>query len=81
MKQANICRVFENLIAYYNAAIAHSAAFNAEENMVAVNGMSYSNRDSCNANTALIVNVTPDDFGDTSPLAGIEYQRKLIMGL
>lgn len=49
----------------------------SEENMVAVNGMSYSNRDSCNANTALIVNVTPDDFGDTSPLAGIEYQRKL----
>ena len=36
LKQANICRVFENLIAYYNAAIAHSAAFNAEENMVAV---------------------------------------------
>jgi len=36
LKQANLCRIFENMIAYYNAAIAGSAAFNAEANMVAI---------------------------------------------
>ena len=36
LKQANICRVLENLIAHYNAVIAKANDFNAEENMVAV---------------------------------------------
>lgn len=49
----------------------------SEEGMLAVNGMSYSKRDSMNANSALIVNVTPNDFGSDNPLAGIEFQRKL----
>ncbi len=35
----------------------------SEENMLAVNGMSYSGRDSANASGATIVTVTPDDFG------------------
>lgn len=45
--------------------------------MLAVNGMSYSKRDSENANCALIVTVNRDDFGSDDVLAGIEYQRKL----
>lgn len=49
----------------------------SEEKHTAVNGMSYSKRDGKNANTAMIVNVTPEDFGSDSPLAGIEFQRKL----
>lgn len=49
----------------------------SENEMIAVNGMSYSGRDGANANSALIVNVTPEDFGDDSPLAGLEFQRKL----
>lgn len=49
----------------------------SEENRLAVNGMSYSNRGSENANSALIVTVTPDDFGSQHPLAGIEFQRDL----
>ncbi len=49
----------------------------SEEGRLAVNGMSYHKRDGENANSALIVTVTPDDFGDDSPLAGIAYQRKL----
>lgn len=49
----------------------------SEEEMIAVNGMSYSKRDSANANSALIVTVTPDDFEGTGPLAGVEFQRKL----
>ena len=39
--------------------------------------MSYSQRDGVNANSAIVVSVTPDDFEDRSPLGGIEFQRKL----
>ena len=39
--------------------------------------MSYSKRDGQNANTAVIVTVTPEDFGSSHPLAGVEFQRKL----
>lgn len=49
----------------------------SEENRLAVNGMSYSGRDGKNANTAVIVTVTPDDFGSENVLAGMEFQRKL----
>ena len=30
-----------------------------------------------NANSALLVGVTPADFASDSPLAGVEYQRRL----
>lgn len=49
----------------------------SEEGMVAVNGMSYSKRDGANANSAIIVSVTPKDYPDNSALAGIAFQRKL----
>ncbi len=49
----------------------------SEAKRLAVNGMSYQKRDGINANSALIVTVTPEDFGGNSPLAGIAYQRKL----
>ncbi|MCR5801363.1 MAG: FAD-dependent oxidoreductase [Lachnospiraceae bacterium] len=51
----------------------------SEEGMIAVNGMSYSGRDSENANSAIIVSVTPDDFPGkgSDPLSGIEFQRDL----
>ena len=48
----------------------------SEEGRLAVNGMSYSKRDSENANSALIVTVSPKDFGD-QPLSGLEFQRSL----
>jgi len=44
---------------------------------VCVNGMSPYARDGENANAALLVDVTPDDFGDSHPLAGIVLQRSL----
>ena len=34
----------------------------SEPEATAVNGMSYSGRDSANANSAVIVTVTPEDF-------------------
>lgn len=49
----------------------------SESNMLAVNGMSYRNRAGINANSAVIVTVTKDDFGSDHPLAGVEFQRKL----
>lgn len=49
----------------------------SEEGRTAVNGMSYSGRSGKNANSAIIVSVTPEDFGSDHPLAGVEFQRKL----
>lgn len=49
----------------------------SEEQRVAVNGMSYHKRDGKNANSAVIVTVTPDDYGKNHPLAGVAFQRKL----
>lgn len=49
----------------------------SEEGRTAVNGMSYSDRSGPNANSAIIVTVTPDDFGSKHPLAGIAFQRLL----
>lgn len=49
----------------------------SEKNMLAVNGMSYQDRASQNANSAMIVTVTPEDYGNTGPLSGVEFQRGL----
>lgn len=51
----------------------------SEEGRLAVNGMSYQKRDGRNANSAVIVAVTPDDFpgGGRHPLDGIAFQREL----
>ena len=49
----------------------------SEPGGLAVNGMSYQARDSRNANSALIVSVTPEDFPEEGPLGGVEFQRSL----
>ncbi len=49
----------------------------SEEGMLAVNGMSYSGRDSANANSAIVVTVGEDEFDMTDPMAGIRFQREL----
>ena len=63
----------------------------SEEGKTAVNGMSYSKRDSDNANSAVIVSVTPEDFFNEgapeekpskdksvlNPLAGMYFQQRL----
>lgn len=49
----------------------------SEEGRLAVNGMSYYKRGGKNANSAIIVSVTPEDFPETGPLGGIEFQRQL----
>lgn len=49
----------------------------SEKGRLAVNGMSNRARDGRNANAAMIVTVTPDDFDGEGPLAGVEFQRRL----
>lgn len=49
----------------------------SEEGRLAVNGMSYKKRDGINANSAVIVSVTPEDYGSTGPLAGVAFQREI----
>ena len=49
----------------------------SEPGRLAVNGMSYQARDSRNANSAMIVTVTPEDFPDKGVLGGVEFQRNL----
>lgn len=50
----------------------------SEEGRLAVNGMSYSGRNSSNANSAVIITVTPEDYGNPEdPLSGVSFQRTL----
>lgn len=49
----------------------------SEENKLAINGMSYRKRDGQNANSAMIVTVSPKDFPSSDPLSGVAYQRRL----
>lgn len=50
----------------------------SEAGRLAVNGMSYSGRNSANANSAVIITITPEDYGDPlDPLSGVAFQRKL----
>lgn len=49
----------------------------SEPGHLAVNGMSYHARSGRNANSAMIVTVTPEDFGEGGVLAGVEFQRRL----
>ncbi|MGL5766870.1 MAG: NAD(P)/FAD-dependent oxidoreductase [Sarcina sp.] len=48
----------------------------SEQGRLCVNGMSYHARDKANANSALVVTVGPEDYGNEHPLAGMAFQRK-----
>ena len=50
-------------------------AATSEQGSVVTNGMSEHDRMGENSNAAILVSVTPEDFGSDSALAGIEYQR------
>ncbi len=49
----------------------------SEEGGVVTNGASPWARDGVNSNAALLVGVTPEDFGGEGPLAGVEFQRRM----
>lgn len=52
-------------------------ASTSEENQVVTNGMSTFARDGINANSALLVNVYPEDLDENDVLSGIKFQREL----
>ena len=52
-------------------------ASSSEAGTIVTNGMSNFLRDGINANSALLVNITPEDFNSTYPLAGIYFQKDL----
>ena len=52
-------------------------ASSSEPKTIVTNGMSKFLRDGLNSNSALLVSVVPDDFDDSSPLAGIYFQKNL----
>lgn len=49
----------------------------SEENMLVTNGMSEFSRNKANANSALLVGVSPQDFASDDVLAGVALQRSL----
>ena len=49
----------------------------SEAEGLVINGMSYHSRSLYNANSALLININPEDFESEDVLAGIELQRKL----
>ena len=55
----------------------HVIAAASEPAGLVVNGMSYHARDAENSNSALLVGVRPEDFGDAHPLSGFTLQRKI----
>lgn len=52
-------------------------ASSSEKNTIVTNGMSTFARDGINSNSAILVNITPDDFKDSNPLAGMYFQKQL----
>jgi uncharacterized FAD-dependent dehydrogenase len=52
-------------------------AATSEPGCVVTNGMSQYSRAERNANAGIVVNVSPADFGETGPLAGVAFQRRL----
>ncbi len=49
----------------------------SQEGAVCTNGMSLFARDGVNANSGLLVGVTPEDFGSDHPLAGMKLQESI----
>ena len=52
-------------------------ASSSEYNTIVTNGMSEFLRNGENANSALLVNITPDDFSNSSVLNGMYFQKEL----
>lgn len=49
----------------------------SEEGRLVTNGMSEFARDKTNANSAVLVGISPEDFGSSDVLAGVRLQRRL----
>lgn len=49
----------------------------SSKGMLCVNGMSYYDRNSANANSAVVVSVNPSDFATDDVLAGVKFQKSI----
>jgi uncharacterized FAD-dependent dehydrogenase len=49
----------------------------SENNKLAINGMSNYNRESSNANSAIVVTLLPSDFNSNDPFSGLKFQEEL----
>ena len=49
----------------------------SEKDGIVTNGMRYKARDGVNANSALLVGITPEDVAGEGALAGVDFQRKI----
>ncbi len=49
----------------------------SEQESICTNGMSLRQRDGVNANSAVLVGITPEDFGSEHPLGGMYMQRRI----
>ncbi len=49
----------------------------SESKHLAINGMSYYRRDGANANSAIVIAVSPEDFPGDDALSGVRFQRSL----
>lgn len=54
----------------------HVVASSSDEGTVVTNGMSYRARDGKNANSAVLVNVVPEDYDNGDVLDGVKFQHK-----
>ncbi|MBR6452455.1 MAG: FAD-dependent oxidoreductase, partial [Lachnospiraceae bacterium] len=76
-KLAHQCANGRNVYTFCMCPGGYVVNASSEPGRLAVNGMSYSGRDSANANSAIIVSVDRSDFGSDHPLAGLTFQRHL----
>lgn len=76
-KVTHTCRNGRGVYSFCMCPGGYVVNASSEEGQLAVNGMSYQARDGRNANSAVIVTVTPEDFPQEGPLGGIAFQREL----
>lgn len=73
---AHHCRNGRTVYSFCMCPGGQVVAATSEAGRVVTNGMSTYSRNQENANSGLVVDVTPADFGADDPLAGVAFQRR-----
>ena len=75
-KLVHHCRNGRDVYSFCMCPGGQVVAASSEPGRVVTNGMSHYSRNERNANAGIVVAITPADFGDDHPLAGIALQRR-----
>jgi hypothetical protein len=75
-KLVHHCRNGRDVYSFCMCPGGQVVAASSEPGRVVTNGMSHYSRNERNANAGIVVGITPADFGDDHPLAGIALQRR-----